>query len=164
MFITVGFKICFDEKEKIVEFYSPGEQNRGEKKIEMKRCSRCLLPETYPNIRYNGDGVCNYCLSYTPIEYKGEEKLEELLGFYRDRGAKYDYDCVVGVSGGRDSTFTLYELVEAYDMRVLAYNYDNGFVSEQAKLDLKKLTDTLGVDLVTNLRLSPMYRVKKAEQ
>jgi len=43
-------------------------------------------------------------LTYTPIEYKGEEKLEELLGFYRDREAKYDYDCVVGVSGGRDST------------------------------------------------------------
>ena len=70
----------------------------------MKRCSRCLLPETYPNIRYNEEGVCNYCLSYTPVEYKGEEKLEELLGFYRDRGVKYDYDCVVGVSGGRDST------------------------------------------------------------
>jgi len=42
-------------------------------------------------------------------------------------------------------------------MRVLAYNYDNGFVSEQAKLNLKRLTDALGVDLVTNLRLSPMY-------
>jgi len=115
----------------------------------MKRCSRCLLPETYPNIRYNEDGVCNYCLSYTPIEYKGEEKLEELLGFYRDRGAKYDYDCVVGVSGGRDSTFTLYELVKRYNMRVLAYNYDNGFVSEEAKENVKAITEALGVELVT---------------
>jgi tRNA(Ile)-lysidine synthase TilS/MesJ len=117
----------------------------------MKRCSRCLLPETYPNIRYNGDGVCNYCLSYTPIEYKGEPKLEELLDTYlnrtRNKGEKYD--CVVAVSGGRDSTFMLYELVEAYDMKVLAYNYDNGFVSEQAKLNLKRMTDALGVDLVT---------------
>lgn len=115
----------------------------------MKRCSRCLLPDTYPNIRYNGDGVCNYCLSYTPIEYKGETKLEELLGTYRNRNKGAKYDCVVGVSGGRDSTFTLYKLVEEYDMSVLAYNYDNGFVSEQAKLNLKGITDALGVDLVT---------------
>jgi len=115
----------------------------------MKRCSRCLLPETYPNIIYNGDGVCNYCLSYAPIEYKGKTKLEELLDTYRTRTKGEKYDCVVAVSGGRDSTFTLYELVEAYDMRVLAYNYDNGFVSEQAKLNLKEITDALGVDLVT---------------
>jgi len=107
----------------------------------MKKCSRCLLPESFPNIRYNGDGVCNYCLTYTPIEYKGETGLEELLDTYRNRNKGEKYDCVVPVSGGRDSTFTLYELVEAYDMKVLAYNYDNGFVSEQAKLNLKEITD-----------------------
>jgi len=88
-------------------------------------------------------------LSYAPIEYKGKTKLEELLDTYRTRTKGEKYDCVVAVSGGRDSTFTLYELVEAYDMRVLAYNYDNGFVSEQAKLNLKEITDALGVDLVT---------------
>ena len=115
----------------------------------MKKCSRCLLPESFPNIRYNGDGVCNYCLTYTPIEYKGETGLEELLDTYRNRNKGEKYDCVVPVSGGRDSTFTLYELVEAYDMKVLAYNYDNGFVSEQAKLNLKEITDATGVDLVT---------------
>ena len=115
----------------------------------MKRCSRCLLPDTYPNIRYNGDGVCNYCQSYTHIEYKGEPKLEKLLDTYRNRSKGEKYDCVVAVSGGRDSTFTLYKLVEVYNMRVLAYNYDNGFVSEQAKLNLKGITDALGVDLVT---------------
>ena len=115
----------------------------------MKRCSKCLLPETHPNIRYNGDDVCNYCLSYTPIEYKGETKLDDLLDTYRNRNKREKYDCVVAVSGGRDSTFLLYELIEAYDMKVLAYNYDNGFVSEQAKLNLKRITDALGVDLVT---------------
>ena len=114
----------------------------------MERCSKCLLPETYPNIRYNGDGVCNYCLSYIPIEYKGETELEKLLDTHRNRNKGEKYDCVVAVSGGRDSTFTLYELIEVYDMRVLAYNYDNGFVSEQAKLNLKRITDALGVDLV----------------
>jgi hypothetical protein len=70
----------------------------------MKRCNRCLLPETYPNIRYNGDGICNYCLSYTPIEYKGKTKLEELLDTYRNRNKGEKYDCVVAVNGGRDST------------------------------------------------------------
>ena len=115
----------------------------------MKRCSRCLLSDTYPNIRYNRDGVCNYCLSYTPIEYKGEPKLEELLDTHRKRNKGAKYDCVVTVSGGRDSTFTLYELVEVYNMRVLAYNYDNGFVNEQAKHNLKEMTDAFGVDLVT---------------
>ena len=93
--------------------------------------------------------MCNYCLTYTPIEYKGKTKLEELLDTYRNRNKGEKYDCVVPVSGGRDSTFTLYELVEVYDMKVLAYNYDNGFVSEQAKLNLKEITDATGVDLVT---------------
>jgi tRNA(Ile)-lysidine synthase TilS/MesJ len=130
----------------------------------MKRCSRCLLPETYPNIRYNGEDVCNYCLTYTLIEYKGEPKLEELLDTSRNRNKGEKYDCVVAVSGGRDSTFMVYELVEAYDMRVLAYNYDNGFVSEQAKLNLKKMTDALGVDLVINLRLSPIYIRERKRQ
>jgi len=63
----------------------------------MRRCSRCLLPETYPSIRYNEESVCNYCLSYTPIEYKGETKLEELLDTSRNRN-------IVVVSGSRDST------------------------------------------------------------
>jgi len=113
----------------------------------MKRCSRCLLPETYPNIRYNEDGVCNYCLTYRPIEYIGEEKLEELLDTYRNRGDKYD--CVVAVSGGRDSTYMLYMLTEVFGMRVLAFTYDYGLVSQQAKLNLKMALDALEVDLVT---------------
>jgi len=114
---------------------------------EMKRCSRCLLPETYPNIRYNEEGVCNYCLAYRPAEYIGEEKLEELLDSYRNKGD--NYDCVVGVSGGRDSTYMLYMLTKVYNMRVLAYNYDHGLVSQQAKVNLKRVLDALGVDLVT---------------
>ena len=114
---------------------------------KMKRCSKCLLPETYPNIRYNEGGVCNYCLSYTPIEYEGETRLEEFLNGYRNKGDKYD--ALVAVSGGRDSTFTLCELVEKYGMNVLAYNYDNGLGSPLGKTNLSSALEALDMDLVT---------------
>lgn len=112
----------------------------------MLRCSKCVLPETYSNIRFNKEGVCNYCLSHKPIRYKGERALREILDSYRNKGKKYD--CIVGVSGGRDSSFVLHSLVKKYGMRVLAYNYESGFTSEQAKRNLRAMIDKLNVDLV----------------
>ena len=75
----------------------------------MKRCKKCILPENYPGITFNEEGICNYCLTYKKREYYGEEELKKILEAYRNKNG--NYDCIVGISGGRDSAYALYYLV-----------------------------------------------------
>ena len=113
----------------------------------MDRCTRCILPDTYPGIEFNEEGVCNYCLAHKEWSYLGKEKLDEFLEPFRNKGERYD--CVVGISGGRDSSYMLYYLAKEYDLRMVAYTADHGFIPEVAKTNMKRMTDTLGVELVT---------------
>ena len=77
------------------------------------------------------------------MKRKGEEEFFKILDSYRDKNKKYD--CIFGISGGRDSSYALCYLVKVCNLRVLAYTADNGFVSEQAKLNMKNMTDILNV-------------------
>ena len=112
----------------------------------MKRCNKCILPENYPGITFNAEGVCNYCRDYKKRDLYGEDELKRILEYYRDKNK--NYDCIVGISGGRDSAYALYYLVKKCDLRVLGYTADNGFIPEAAKLNIKNMTDILGIDLV----------------
>lgn len=112
-----------------------------------RRCNKCILPQSFPDIRFDKCGICNYCREYEPIRYLGEGALSELLDKYRNKGRKYD--CLVPVSGGKDSAFALSKLKDVYRMRVLAFHYDSGFVSEQAVDNLKRMVQVLDVDLLT---------------
>ena len=111
----------------------------------MKRCSRCVLPETYPEITFDEQGVCNHCLSFHPSVYKGETALRKVL---KENPSQSNWDCLVPLSGGRDSTYTLYQLVHKYGLRVLAYNYDNGFVEDIARDNIKSIAAQLEVEVV----------------
>lgn len=113
----------------------------------LKRCSRCVLPETAPNITFDKDGVCNFCHSYRKVEYEGESKLREILYSYRKDSNKYD--CVVGISGGRDSSYTLLKLVKDYKLKVLAVNYENPFTDPQARINIDNAVQALNVDVVS---------------
>lgn len=113
----------------------------------MRRCVKCVLPETTPNISFDDRGICNYCSSYHKFEYKGEDELIELLKSQKKK--KNNYDCIVNISGGRDSAFTLLKLVKDYDMQVLAVNYKNSFTDPQARTNIKNATEMLDVDLVS---------------
>jgi hypothetical protein len=110
----------------------------------MKRCARCILPETFPDIKFDKNGVCNYCLEYERIKVKGKDEFEKLLSQYRNKGDKAD--CIVTLSGGRDSTFVLYQLVKVYNMRVLAVTYDNGLLTEEAYRNMQRITEKLNVE------------------
>ncbi len=112
----------------------------------MNRCSKCVLPGSTPNIVFDKDGVCNYCNSYKKFEYTGETKLRELLDSQKRTGSKYD--CVMGLSGGRDSSYALLKLVKDYNMKVLAVNYENPFTDPRAKINIENAIDILGIDVV----------------
>lgn len=113
---------------------------------KMKRCTKCILPETFPGIEFDGDGICNYCLDYEPVEVYGEEELEKVLSKYRGRGEKYD--CIVPISGGRDSSFVLHQMVRKYRMRVLALTVDSGAIMPEGYRNMERATRALNVDHV----------------
>jgi len=110
------------------------------------RCSKCVLPENTPNIVFDENGVCNYCHTYQKFEYKGESALLKTLDSFRRPDSRYD--CAVGLSGGRDSSYILLKLVRDYGMRVLAVNYENPFTVPQAKANIENAIRALNVDIV----------------
>ncbi len=119
---------------------------------DIRRCTRCILPESYPNVDFDENGVCRVCREFeekhAAVDWKArEKKLEKILDRYRRRGLKYDV--LVPFSGGKDSTYTLWLLKNKYDMRCLAFNFDNGFLDDDALVFVKKTARKLGVDLVT---------------
>jgi len=109
----------------------------------MTRCSTCILPETFPGIRFDDNGVCNYCRSYQPVQVRGEAELEEELARYRNRGSSFD--CIAPVSGGRDSAYVLHQLVTKYRMRTLALTVDSGFITPEGVRNVERETEALNV-------------------
>lgn len=114
---------------------------------KMKRCKRCVMPETVPDITFNQDGICNFCLNYKKEKYLGKEDLERIIASIKKEHNKYD--CIVPLSGGRDSTFVLYMAKAIYNLKVLAVNYDNEFRTAQALINMKNACKLLNVDFVS---------------
>ena len=109
----------------------------------MKKCTQCILPETFPKIEFDEDGVCNYCRDYEPVKVLGEEALEKALAQYRNKGE--NFDCIVPVSGGRDSAFVLHQMVKKYRMRVLTLTVDSGFITPEGVRNVERGTEILNV-------------------
>ena len=120
----------------------------------MKTCKRCILNSTIPEITFNEQGICNYCLQYNVYEHKfpvgeqGQKILKDFVEKIKRHGKGKQYDCIVGVSGGIDSTFALYKAVEL-GLRPLAVLFDNGWNSEIAVTNIKNAVSKLNVDLET---------------
>ena len=102
----------------------------------MKRCTQCIMPETVPGITFDNDGICSFCQSYQKETYLGQKKLDQIVATAKSRNNKYD--CIVPLSGGRDSTYVLYVARAIYDLKVLAVNYDNEFRNPQ-EINLPKV-------------------------
>ncbi|MCK4828070.1 hypothetical protein KA005_70730 [bacterium] len=112
----------------------------------MKYCKKCILPESYEGIFFNNEGICNYCVDYRPSHpYLGKEKLIELIN--KKRG-KSKYDCVVPLSGGKDSTYILYYAVTELNLNPIAVNYDSGFQVDISKENMRTACNILGVPLI----------------
>lgn len=104
----------------------------------LHRCSRCILPNTLQGIHYDEEGVCNYCRSFErdfanweQIAERKKSEFEALLEHARKLNRPYD--CMVPLSGGKDSTFALYLASKVYNLKCLAVTYDNGFLTQPAK-------------------------------
>lgn len=111
---------------------------------DLKRCTRCILPETMPYIRFDAKGVCNYCHSYKKRNQpKDKQKLHELVEPYR---RKDGYDCIVPFSGGRDSCFALHLIVNELKLKPITYTYDWGMVTDVGRRNISLMCGALGVE------------------
>lgn len=115
------------------------------KKHNIKRCTKCILPETMPFIKFDEEGVCNYCKSYKPRNIpKPKEELFKLVEPYRRKGN--DLDCIVPFSGGRDSCYGLHLIVNELKMKPITYTYDWGMVTDLGRRNISRMCSHLGVE------------------
>ncbi len=114
------------------------------KQTNLKRCTRCILPETMPYIRFDDAGVCNYCHSYRPRNRpKPIDELFQLVApFRRDRGN----NCIVPFSGGRDSCYGLHLIAKELKMKPITYTYDWGMVTDLGRRNISRMSAALGVE------------------
>lgn len=114
------------------------------KAIKMvRRCTKCLLPETMPFIRFDDKGVCNYCHSYKKNVYNDVEVLKEKANQIRKNDGSPD--CIVMFSGGRDSSYLLHYVVKELKLHPIAFTYDWGMSTEVGDRNSQKMCDVLGV-------------------
>lgn len=123
--------------------------------IKYQRCSRCVSDSTCPGIFFDSKGICNFChlhdkwSGWYPNDSRGEEKLNKIIAQIKADGSGKKYDCVVGISGGRDSTYILHLCVKKYKLRTLAVHFNDGFDNPVGGENMIKLTTSLGVELRT---------------
>lgn len=124
---------------------------------EYQICKRCVMDTTDPDIVFDENGYCNHCtgalkkLNSYPINLTKDEKekeLQKIVTAVKESGKGNQYDCIVGVSGGVDSSYVLY-LVKKLGLRPLAFHLDNEWNTELSVKNIEKVTQRLGVKLHT---------------
>ncbi len=114
------------------------------RKYEGRRCTKCLLTETMPFIKFDAEGVCNYCRHYKPRNKpRPKEELFKLVEPYR---RAHGDDCLVPFSGGRDSCYGLHLIVKELKMKPITYTYDWGMVTDLGRRNISRMSAELGVE------------------
>jgi len=124
---------------------------------ENQICTRCVMDTTDTDIRFDEDGVCNHCRNYDELVKKyvftgkeGDQKLQAIVAKVKKLGRNKEYDCIIGVSGGVDSTYNAY-IVKKLGLRPLAVHLDNGWDSELAVCNIERTLKKLDIDLNTHV-------------
>jgi N-acetyl sugar amidotransferase len=120
-------------------------------------CSRCIYDESVPAISFDAYGVCNYCKmvdnlinNYQTGLPEGEKKILKIVELIKKEGKGKQYDCIIGVSGGTDSSFMVHWAIEK-GLRPLAVHYDNTWNTSIATENIRKVLGKLNVDLYTHV-------------
>lgn len=123
-----------------------------------KVCTRCIMDTSDPNIRFDHLGVCDYCRNFDAkirpdwhTDERGAQVLGDLTEEIRLEGRDKDFDCIIGLSGGLDSSYAAYIAKEKMGLRPLLFHVDAGWNTDQAVGNIEKLVDGLGLDLYTDV-------------
>lgn len=123
-----------------------------------KICSSCIMDTSDPNINFNLDGQCDHCVNFNSNikpnwrdDEIGYSQLMRTAKIIKDQGINNDFDCIIGLSGGLDSSYTAYIAKEIMGLRPLLFHVDAGWNTDQAVGNIEKLVDGLGLDLYTDV-------------
>lgn len=126
--------------------------------LKYKICSNCVMDTSDPNIQLDDNGVCEYCSNFNseikPNWHTGDRGVAELAAIaenIKSHGKGRDFDCIIGLSGGLDSSYTAYIAKEKMGLRPLLFHVDAGWNTDQAVGNIEKLVDGLGVELYTDV-------------
>nr|AKP45396.1 non-ribosomal peptide synthase [Cystobacter sp. Cbv34]QQZ45547.1 CysH [synthetic construct] len=117
---------------------------------QLTYCTKCGLASSFPNTTYSAEGVCNHCEAFDKYRSVVDDyfsTMDELQSIVTEMKSIHNskYDCIVALSGGKDSTYALCRMIET-GARVLAFTLDNGYISEEAKQNINRVVARLGVD------------------
>ena len=119
---------------------------------ELKYCVRCVMPETTEGLEFDENGICRSCASSEQkMHINWEERRKKLDEFIKNakfiaRKNDSPYDCMVPISGGKDSTFQLHVLTKVYDLRVLAVTFSHNWYSEIGYYNLLNSLEEFDID------------------
>ncbi|WP_447890184.1 N-acetyl sugar amidotransferase [Pseudomonas hormoni] len=121
-------------------------------------CSRCIMDSSDPHIHFNDQGLCDYCVNFDSVikpnwhpDERGYAELMKLSEKIKKDGKGRDFDCIIGLSGGLDSSYVSYIAKEKMGLRPLLFHVDAGWNTDQAVGNIEKLVDGLGLDLYTEV-------------
>ena len=121
-------------------------------------CTRCIMDTSDAEIIFDEDGVCNHCIKYdrviSDLVYTGDdgrERLKKIIHKIKLESINKRYDCIIGLSGGVDSTYVAYLVKKKYGLRPLAVHVDNGWNSEIAVGNIERIVKKLDIDLYTEV-------------
>ena len=125
---------------------------------EFQVCSNCVMDTSDSQISFDHKGFCDHCNTYfTKIfpfwhtDERGKRKFEDLVAKIKKEGQGKDFDCLMGMSGGIDSSYLLYVMTKEFGLRPLVFHVDAGWNSQIAVNNIEKLVDGLGLDLYTEV-------------
>jgi len=128
--------------------------------MTLRRCTKCMLPETYETIEFDDNGVCNICRSAEYKQGKIDWNKRKLLldDIIEKHRGHYDYDCIVPFSGGKDSTFQLLYLIKEYGLKVLVVRFNHGFMRPTIEENVQNTLKQLGADII---EFTPNWKIVK---
>lgn len=117
--------------------------------MKSKVCIRCGIPHSFRSVKINRSGLCNLCTTmekYHSRLFSPPEPDNRFIKSIQRRSGEAQYDCILGISGGRDSTYVLKALVEDYNLKVFTFTYDNLFLSDASRNNIADIVEYFGVD------------------
>lgn len=125
---------------------------------EYQVCTNCVMDTTDSKIVFDENGVCDHCNTYYKdilpnwhTDERGEKELNEIIQKIKKEGEGKEFDCLMGMSGGIDSSYLLYVMTEKFGLRPLVFHVDAGWNSQIAVNNIERLVDGLGLDLYTEV-------------
>lgn len=125
---------------------------------ERKICSRCVMDTTDSQIVFDENGVCDHCLDFEEnvkpnwhTDERGSAELKKIVAKIKEDGKGRDFDCIIGMSGGADSSYLLHVAVKEYGLRPLVFHVDGGWNSQIAVNNINVMIEKLGLDLYTEV-------------